>query len=153
MGLLKPIPPASHAGKTMYLKTMTDCNQCEIEIGNLKYYLKGTMSKLSAKLSVHIIIEKRLIHSPVTPILKKSPIPLLVVSPNHGKVEYKWECKSHYTEKWTKVEVPPYTCLLHVDTPCKYRCTVNEESITFDVKGKHCLICIWLQTVFYYSNM
>ena len=82
------------------------------------------------------ILEKRLIHSPVTPILEKSPIPLLVVSPNHGKVEYKWEYKSQYTDKWTKVEVPPYTCLLYVDTPRKYSCTVNEEIIIFDVKGR-----------------
>ena len=53
-----------------------------------------------------------------------------------------WEYKSHYSDKWTKVEVPPYTCLLYADIPRKYRCIVNEEFITFDIRGRHWLECI-----------
>jgi len=67
--------------------------------------------------------------------LIKSPVPLLVVSDNHGEVDYKWEYKNLYYDKWTDMKVPPYTCLLYADTPRKYRCTVDGESIIFDVKG------------------
>ena len=140
---------------------MTDCNQSEIEIENLNYYLKGIYNvephaMLISKCTC-MLTEKRLIHSSVTSIIEKSrvPLPLLVVSPNHGKVKYKWEYKSRYNDKWTRVEAPPYTCLLIVDTPRQYRCTVDEfeEFILFDVKGKHYLQCIWLQTVSHYSRV
>ena len=52
-----------------------------------------------------------------------------------GKVEYKWEYKSIYIDKWNVIQVPSYTCLLYVDTARKYRYTVERRTVLFDVKG------------------
>ena len=67
--------------------------------------------------------------------MAKPPASLLVVSPSHGKTEYKWEYQSIYASKWTLIEVPSYTCLLFVATARKYRCTVEGKTVLFNVKG------------------
>ena len=85
------------------------------------------------------IIEKRLVHTKTTIIMEEPcmwpPIPLLVISPRHGQVHYQWEKKSCTMVEWENVAVPPTTCLLYVDTAQQYRCTVEGESITFNVQG------------------
>ena len=63
------------------------------------------------------------------------PIPLLVISPGHGQVHYQWEKKCSTMVEWENVAVPPTTCLLYVDTAQQYRCTVEGESVTFNLQG------------------
>ena len=54
---------------------------------------------------------------------------LLVLSPNHGKrVSYKWEKRNAKSTVWESIQVPAYTCLLYVDDPGDYSCTVDEET-------------------------
>ena len=48
------------------------------------------------------------------------PMPLLVISPKHGRVSYMWERKGFYAEKWEIIKVPPYTSILYVDTTMEY---------------------------------
>ena len=63
------------------------------------------------------------------------PIPLLVISPEHGQVHYQWEKKSSTMENWENVAVPPNTCLLYVDTAQQYKCTVDGKTVTFNLQG------------------
>lgn len=62
------------------------------------------------------------------------PIPLVVIVPNHGRAIYTWEKKPH-DGSWKKIDVPSYTCLLYVDTTMQYRCSVDDKTVVFDVKG------------------
>lgn len=68
--------------------------------------------------------------------LMKTPTPLFVLSPNHGKTEYLWERKGNRGLEWTKIDVPSHTCLLYVDVAGEYKCTVESISINFHVQGK-----------------
>jgi hypothetical protein len=62
---------------------------------------------------------------------------LLVLSPNHGRdVSYKWERRNAISSVWELIQVPVYTCLLFVDDPGDYRCTVCEEIYYFIVLWK-----------------
>ena len=67
-------------------------------------------------------------------------MPLLVISPKHGRVSYMWERKGFYAEKWESIKVPPYTSILYVDTAMEYKCTVDDTSVVFKVQGQivHC---------------
>jgi hypothetical protein len=65
---------------------------------------------------VFVFTEKRLVHSKTTLKLEKSPQALLVISPNHGRVQYKWEWKRAYMTDWKAVDVPSWTCLLYIDS-------------------------------------
>lgn len=67
--------------------------------------------------------------------MDKSPATLEVVSPNHGRVEYKWEWKRAYMKDWEVVEVLLWTCLLYVDAAGQYRCTVGDSTVIFHVQG------------------
>ena len=101
---------------------------------------------------VYLYIEKRLVHSPLLITLEKPcmwpPVPLLVISPAHGQVSYKWEKKSLDWEDtavpsldWEDTAVPSFTCLLYVDTAQQYKCTVDGESVIFNVQG---ILCVYL---------
>ena len=81
--------------------------------------------------------EKKLVHSQLTLTLNEtSAAPLLVISPNHGKVEYKWEKRvSSFMNEWKSIEVPPWTCLVYATTPAQYRCAVDSSAVVFNVKG------------------
>lgn len=77
-------------------------------------------------------------------VIKSSPIQcllpstnyasLLVLSPLHGCIKYKWERKNMLT--WVGVDVPPSTCILYVNSCGKYRCTIGGDQYCFDVHGK-----------------
>ena len=45
------------------------------------------------------------------------------------------EEKSFSMEHWEDMAVPPNTCLLYVDTAQQYKCTVDGQSITFNLQG------------------
>ena len=80
------------------------------------------------------LTESRIIHSSQQVILENAVTPLLVVSPKHGSVEYKWERKVSFTSnEWKTIEVPSWTCLLYVTSAAQYRCTVELSTIIFDV--------------------
>ena len=66
--------------------------------------------------------------------------PLLVLSPNHGRVVYKWEWKSVYDEQWQLLDVPMYTCLLYPQRSGQYKCTVGSFETLFTVKGEIILL-------------
>ena len=38
-------------------------------------------------------------------------------------------------EDWNAVSVPTWTCLLYVDVPGEYKCTVDGSNILFHVQG------------------
>ena len=78
---------------------------------------------------------------------KNATTPLLVISPGHGNMKYKWEQKTCLMGDWQKIEVPPWTCLLYVTSANQYRCTVETSSVLFDVKG--CLSNMCTCTVSY----
>ncbi len=59
---------------------------------------------------------------------------LYVVSPNHGKSEYHWKRKSVFSQDWTLINVPAWTCLLRVNESGNYRCSFDDMSISFEVK-------------------
>jgi len=84
-----------------------------------------------------------LIHSPLFITLEKPcmwpPVPLLVISPSHGQISYKWEKKSSSNMDWEDMAIPPFTCLLYVDTAQQYKCTVDGESVIFNVQGIFCV--------------
>lgn len=67
--------------------------------------------------------------------LEEGVVPLLVMTPKHGSVEYKWEKKRQWMDDWNLMKVPSYTCLVYVDTAAQYRCTVDSNTIEFNVKG------------------
>ena len=67
--------------------------------------------------------------------MEDSVASLLTISPNHGRVEYYWEKRTYSNEWRKKLEVPPWTCLLYVTIPSQYRCTVEQSTVEFDVKG------------------
>ena len=83
------------------------------------------------------LTEKRIVHNKQHLTLpENAAIPLLVISPNHGNVMYKWEKRvPSFFGEWKTIEVPPWTCLLYVNNATQYRCTVETSFITFDVKG------------------
>lgn len=74
-------------------------------------------------------------HSTTTVTMKSQPCALLVLSPRHGSVHYKWERKVYMHDEWSKVDVPGWTCLLYADTHGSYRCTVEDDVVHFCVKG------------------
>ena len=74
-------------------------------------------------------------------LIENATTPLLVISPGHGNVKYKWEQKTHFMGDWQTIEVPPWTCLLYVTSANQYRCTVETSSILFDVKGCLSIMC------------
>lgn len=92
-----------------------------------------------------VFTEKRLVHSKTTLKLEKSPQALLVISPNHGRVQYKWEWKHAYMTDWKAVDVPSWTCLLYIDTAGQYRCTVEDSTVLFHVQG----LCKYLSMTLY----
>lgn len=56
---------------------------------------------------------------------------LLVVSPDHGSVEYRWERKD--VLEWVHVKVPSDTCLLYARCQGMYRCLVAGDVYNFEV--------------------
>ena len=92
-----------------------------------------------------IFPEKVLVHSKTDIIMEKScmwpPVPLVVIVPNHGRVVYTWEKKHPHDSSWKKIDVPSYTCALHVDTTMQYRCSVDDKTVVFNVKGIYTYKC------------
>lgn len=79
--------------------------------------------------------ETRLVHSETSlELAENGSVPLLVISPSHGNVKYKWEQRTSFMGEWKMVKVPPWTCLLYVTLANQYRCTVETSTILFDVK-------------------
>lgn len=78
--------------------------------------------------------EKRVVHGETTLMLDTTPVPVFTISPNHGKIGYKWEKKRLLSPDWICIDVPERTCLLFVDEPGKYRSSFENESIVFEVK-------------------
>ena len=76
-----------------------------------------------------------MVHSLRDMSLEEGVVPLLVVSPKHGSVEYKWEKKRQWMDDCNLMKVPSYTFLIYVDTAAQYRCTVESTTIEFNVKG------------------
>ena len=72
-------------------------------------------------------------HSKTTVMLEESPVPIFVVSPNHGSAKYCWECKRIMSEEWESVHVPEHTCLIYADCVGQYRCHVDNYSVLFTV--------------------
>lgn len=68
------------------------------------------------------------------------PIPLVVIDPDHGTAIYIWEKKYPHDNSWKKIDAPSYTCLLYVDTTMQYRCSVNDKTVVFNVKGTNIMI-------------
>ena len=93
-----------------------------------------------------IFSEKRIVHSRTSLQLGKSPVSLIVISPHHGSVPYKWEWKRIYMEDWKVIDVPSWTCLLCADSTGQYRCTVEDSTIVFHVRGlcKYCDILFFI---------
>ena len=119
----------------MYLKAQINGKR-EIDHNEISFYLKGVY--ITVFIPFHfklLVIEKRLVHSQLSAtIMEDSVASLLTISPNHGRVEYYWE-KRTYSNEWKRLEVPPWTCLLYVTIPSQYRCTVEQSTVEFDVKG------------------
>lgn len=81
----------------------------------------------------HIITEKTVVHSKQLVTLQgNKPVPLLVISPNHGKVT---EQRFSDVDNWKTFDVPLWTCLLYVEYARQYRCTVEDKCVVFHVKG------------------
>lgn len=73
----------------------------------------------------------------IDPVLKCAS--LLVVVPNHGTAEYKWEREC--AGNWVTIDIPKNVCVLYVRDSGKYRCQVAGEEHYFEVKGvkqKYC---------------
>lgn len=86
--------------------------------------------------NVNIIAEKKIVHSKQLLTLQgNKPLPLLVISPNHGKVNYRWEQRFSDLDEWKIFDVPLWTCLLYVECARQYRCTVEDKCVVFHVKG------------------
>ena len=68
------------------------------------------------------------------------PIPLVVIDPNHGTAIYTWERKQPHDNNWNKIDIPSYTYLLYVDTTMQYRCSVDDKTIVFNIKGTNIVI-------------
>ena len=64
------------------------------------------------------------------------PMPLLVISPKHGRVSYTWERKRYYAQKQESIKVPPHTSILYVDIAMVYKFTVDNTSLVFKVQGQ-----------------
>ena len=78
--------------------------------------------------------EKRVVHGERSLLLNKTPVPLFAISPNHGKVEYRWEMKRFLSPDWAPIDLPKWTCLLFVDEVGKYRCNFESTAIVFEVE-------------------
>ena len=73
--------------------------------------------------------------------------------PNHGSgMSYKWERRNAKSSVWEPIHVPVYTCLLYVDDPGDYRCTLCDETYYFIVlwKGKVPILTSPLEVYHYY---
>ena len=67
---------------------------------------------------------------------------MFVLSPNHGIVTYMWEQRIVDTDEcieWRDLCLPTDTCILYANKsfPGVYRCTVDDQIVTFDVVGKY----------------
>lgn len=85
-------------------------------------------------IAIIILFVEKIVHSPTTLTIDDHPSALLVLSPRHGSISYKWERKG-YSDEWSVVDVPGWTCLLYIDLPGSYRCTVEDNVVQFCVKG------------------
>ena len=123
----------------MYFKMVAESKDEMANIGSMQYYVKGDNIFYSRGFCFKLwsTYRKKLVHSSTCSVLMdpQEPLPLLVLSPNHGMVEYLWEYKSNYSQQWCKLEVPTTTCLLYIDTVRKYKCTVDGNEVIFYVKG------------------
>lgn len=104
-------------------------------------------------LTDHIVMsltEKQLVHTKKhLTLIDNVAVPLLVISPNHGNVEYKWEKKvSSFLDEWKSIELPPWTCLLYATTATQYRCIVETSVVAFDVKGWY-NVCVCIVELMY----
>ena len=59
---------------------------------------------------------------------------LLLISPDHGRVEYNWQRKKELD--WDSIDSPKDTCVLYVKDCGLYRCTVANKHYFFEVRGE-----------------
>ena len=135
----------TYKGGVLYLQAQLK-SKTEILREEISFFVKGiyTLSAYINTVSCGHLIEHRLIHSTQHLTLhENAATPLLVISPKHGSVEYKWKKKvSFLSNEWRTIEVPSWTCLLYVTTATQYRCTVESSMITFDVTSWSIYVCI-----------
>ncbi|XP_065890569.1 uncharacterized protein [Dysidea avara] len=105
-------------------------------VAYLQAQLNTKLEVLCEEVTFHLK-EKGVVHNKqYLTILENTSVPLVVISPNHGSVQYTWEQRlSYYLDQWKTIRVPPWTCVLYASTVGQYRCTVEAVTITFDVKG------------------
>ena len=58
---------------------------------------------------------------------------LVVISPEHGRLDYVWEKKG--VEGMDDTYLPYNTSVLYVQSTGLYQCTIGEECIEFKVQG------------------
>ena len=123
----------------IYLKAELDTT-ADVIRDKITFSLKGdyfnTMQLNNMKSVMSLSFsETRLVHSETSlELAENASVPLLVISPSHGKVKYKWEQRKSFMGDWEVVKVPHWTCLLYVTSANQYRCTVETSTIIFDVK-------------------
>lgn len=102
----------------------------------LKVYI-ASVNSMHGYNNIFLIIETELVHNSTTQIIDpiSKTATLVVVSPNHGSVQYAWEVMGGddiYSFN---------TGVLYVRTAGIYQCTVEGETVKFKVKGKHNEAC------------
>lgn len=83
------------------------------------------------------IAEKRIVRSRKSQYLDPCDskyVSLLLLSPDHGSVQYQWEKKGRH--EWESIDVSNSTCVLYVKSCGIYKCTVAGEAHLFEVGGK-----------------
>ena len=121
-------------GGTTYLRANVSCST-DVNVNEVTFYVKG-MNFFNSIVYLFILFndsEEVLVHSKTTVMLEESPVPIFVVSPNHGSAKYCWEYKRIMSEEWESVRVPEHTCLIYADCVGQYRCHVDNYSVLFTV--------------------
>ena len=70
-----------------------------------------------------------------TEVVLGGGVPLLCVSPQHGKHPYMCELQPFRT--WEKIDVSSTCCVLFVSHSGRYRCTIGTDTVTFTVQGNY----------------
>ena len=123
-----------------YLRADFDVGSSEmIELKNLKYHVLGESlpcihTYTHQNLCIPcIFVENRPVRSARRSAITTGYATLLVLSPYHGEVSYKWEKKGNLA--WEMIDVPSSTCLLYVNCYGMYRCKVDDAIYYFEVIG------------------
>ncbi len=123
-------------GITYVQADSTSLKGSEVVANDILFKVKGIDHFIYLLIYIIIVVypEKRIVHGKTTLLLDKTRVIIYAVSPQHGNAIYAWEHSQFLSDSWVPIDVPRSTCLLTIDQIGLYRCFVDNECITFEVK-------------------